>query len=144
MRHARKWFVAAGVIGVVGLLVAACGLLAGDFSARGYVADRYQRAAAQDIGNDAKAYTSDRPPSEVANDITGQWAPADRYVDGSGVYLRYADDAIVILPLALGSLILIESMRTAYPRYYGIIGGYWGWGSGWGERVRGGGPGGGK
>ena len=46
--------------------------------------------------------------------------------------------------LSLGSLILVEGLRTAYPRYYGIIGGYWGWGSGWGERVRGGGPGGGK
>jgi hypothetical protein len=140
----RVYFIAAGVIGLVGLLVAGCALFAGDFSPRGYVADSYPRAAARDIGNDAKAYTSDRPPSEVAADIAGAWEPADRYVDGSGVYLRYADDSVVILPLALGSLILIESMRTAYPRYYGIIGGYWGWGSGWGESNRGGGPGGGK
>jgi len=140
----RVYFIAAGVIGLVGLLVAGCALFAGDFSPRGYVADQYQRSAAHDIGGDALAYTSNQSPSEVAANIAGQWEPADRYVDGSGVYLRYADDAVVILPLALGSLILIEAMRTAYPRYYGIIGGYWGWGSGWGESTRGGGPGGGK
>ena len=141
---AARWFVAAGIVGLVGLIVAGCAIFAGNFSPRDYVADRYPRSAAHDIGNDARAYSADRPPSEIAAEITGAWEPADRYVDGSGIYLRYADDAIVILPLVLGSLILIESMRTAYPRYYGIIGGYWGWGSGWGESTRGGGPGAGK
>jgi hypothetical protein len=64
-------------------------------------------------------------------------------VDGSGVYLQYADDAIVILPLAAGSLILVEKLATAYPRYHSVVGGYWGWRGG-GAGVRGGGPGSGK
>jgi hypothetical protein len=139
----RGWFVVGIGLALVGVLVAGVGLLTGSFSPRGYVSDTYTRAATRDIGDDATAYTSSKVPSEVADQITGAWAPADRYVDGSGVYLRYDDDAVVILPLAaVGSLILVEKMRTAYPRYYGTVGGYWGWGRGTG--VRGGGPGAGK
>lgn len=144
MRKARWWFAAAAVVAVIGLLVAGNAVFSGGFSMRGYVAEHYRRAPDRDIGTEAVAYLSDRSPTEVTEDIVGAWQPADRYVDGSGVYLRYGDDALVVLPLALGSLILVENLRTAYPRYYGIIGGYWGWGSGWGERARGGGPGGGK
>jgi hypothetical protein len=138
----RKWFVVGAVLALAGLLVAGVGTLYGSFTPRGYVADRFQRSTADDIGRDAVAYTSAKAPSEVADQITDAWQPADRYVDGSGVYLRYNDDSIVILPAAVGSLILVERMVTAYPRYYGIVGGFWGWGRG--ASVRGGGPGAGK
>ncbi|GAA4677119.1 DUF4247 domain-containing protein [Phytohabitans rumicis] len=138
----RKWFVLGAGLALVGLLVAGVGTLYGNFSPRGYVADKFSRSTGDDIGQDAVAYTSAKAPSEVADQITDAWRPADRYVDGSGVYLRYNDDSIVILPAAVGSLILVERMLTAYPRYYGIVGGYWGWGRG--ASVRGGGPGAGK
>ncbi len=63
-------------------------------------------------------------------------------VDASGVYLRYADDAIVILPAAVGSLILVEKVDSAYRRHHSHVGNYWGWGRG--TSLRGGGPGSGK
>lgn len=141
MTH-RKLFVIAGMLALVGVLVAGFATLYGNFSPRGFVADNYARSAADDIDDDALAYTSDKAPSKVAEELTGAWEPADQYVDASGVYLRYADDAVVILPLAAGSLILVEKLRTAYPRYHGAVGGFWGWGRG--ASLRGGGPGTGK
>ncbi|BCB90255.1 DUF4247 domain-containing protein [Phytohabitans suffuscus] len=139
----RGWFVVGIGLALVGVLVAGVGLLTGSFSPRGYVAESFARDTSRDIGADAVAYTSSEVPSAVADQITGVWEPADRYVDGSGVYLRYDDDAVVILPLAaVGSLILVERMATAYPRYHGTVGNYWGWGRG--TSVRGGGPGAGK
>ncbi|MEV0154198.1 DUF4247 domain-containing protein [Micromonospora sp. NPDC050686] len=138
----RRWFVVGVAFAVVGALVAAFAIFYGNFSPRGYVQDHYARAAARDIGGDAVAYTSDQSPSQVAKQVTDAWQPADQYVDGSGVYLRYDDDSVVILPIAAGSLILLESMRTAYPRYHSTVGGHWGWGRG--STVRGGGPGVGK
>jgi hypothetical protein len=141
MTH-RRWFIIGGAFALIGVLVAAFAITHGNFSPRGYVADHYTRSPNDDIGDEARAYTSRKSPSEVATQITGAWRPADQYVDGSGVYLRYADDAVTILPVAVGSLILVERLATAYPRYYSTVGGYWGWGRG--ASVRGGGPGAGK
>jgi hypothetical protein len=138
----RRWFLVGGALALVGLLIAGVGTAYGNFSPRGFVDNHYSRSAGDDIGDDARAYTSRQSPSQVAADITGAWEPADRYVDGSGVYLRSADDSVVILPLAVGSLILVEKLATAYPRYLPIVGGYWGWGRG--ASLRGGGPGAGK
>ncbi|WFE58934.1 DUF4247 domain-containing protein [Micromonospora sp. WMMD712] len=138
----RRWFVVGAAVAVVGALLAAFAIFYGNFSPRGYVQDRYTRAASRDIGRDAVAYTSSKTPSQVAKEVTDAWQPADQYVDGSGVYLRYDDDSVVILPIAAGSVILLERMTTAYPRYHSTVGSHWGWGRG--STVRGGGPGAGK
>ena len=138
----RRWLVVGVALAVIGALVASFAIFYGNFSPRGYVQDRYARASSRDIGGQALAYTSNKAPSQVSKEITDAWQPADQYVDGSGVYLRYDDDSVVILPLAAGSLILLERMTTAYPRYHHVVGGGWGWGRG--TTVRGGGPGAGK
>ncbi|NJP30732.1 DUF4247 domain-containing protein [Micromonospora thermarum] len=138
----RRWFVVGVVFAVIGALVAVFAVFYGNFSPRGFVEDRYSRAASRDIGSQAVAYTSSSRPSQVAKEITDAWKPADQYVDGSGVYLRYDDDSVVILPVAAGSLILLEGLNTAYPRYHSRVGNHWGWGRG--NTVRGGGPGSGK
>jgi hypothetical protein len=138
----RPWILVGVAVALVGAMVAGFALVFGNFSPRGYVEDRYTRAASRDIGRQAVAYTSTRPPSQVAKEVTGAWRPADQYVDGSGVYLRYDDDSVVILPIAAGSVILLERMTTAYPRYHSTVGGGWAWSSG--RTVRGGGPGSGK
>lgn len=138
----RRWFLVGGALGLVGVLLAAFGLFHGNFSPRGFIEDQYPRAVSRDIGREAIAYTSGNKPSKVAADLTRAWQPADQYVDASGVYLRYDDDSVVIMPLAAGSLILVERVATAYPRYHGIVGNAWGWGRG--STVRGGGPGSGK
>ncbi|GAA2509736.1 DUF4247 domain-containing protein [Pilimelia columellifera] len=126
----RAWQVVAGLLAAVGLVVAGFALLHGGGSPRGFVADRYVRASGEDIGDQATAYTSTRRPSQVAKDVTNAWRPADEFTDGSGVYLRYADDAVVILPAAEGSLVLVEKVVTAYPRHRARVGGAWGWGRG--------------
>ncbi|MEU4777586.1 DUF4247 domain-containing protein [Micromonospora sp. NPDC023633] len=138
----RRWFVVGVAFAVIGALVAAFAIFYGSFSPRGYVEDKYKRAASRDIAGAAVAYTSTRSPSQVAKEVTDAWQPADQYVDGSGVYLRYDDDSVVILPIAAGSVILLERMSTAYPRYHSTVGSHWGWGRG--STVRGGGPGSGK
>ncbi|MFF3853089.1 DUF4247 domain-containing protein [Micromonospora sp. NPDC002575] len=138
----RRWFVVGTAVAVVGALLAAFAIFYGNFSPRGYVQDRYHRATSRDIGRDAVAYTSTKTPSQVAKEVTDAWQPADQYVDGSGVYLRYDDDSVVILPIAAGSVILLERLTTAYPRYHSTVGSHWGWGRG--STVRGGGPGAGK
>ncbi|GHJ50890.1 hypothetical protein Nm8I071_01970 [Nonomuraea sp. TT08I-71] len=139
----RRWFVVGVAFAVIGAVVAAFAIFYGNFSPRGYVEDRYTRATSRDLGSDAIAYTTNRTPSQVSKEITDAWQPADQYVDGSGVYLRYDDDSVVILPLAAaGSVILLERMTTAYPRYHSRVGSHWGWGRG--STVRGGGPGSGK
>ncbi|MFC8847105.1 MULTISPECIES: DUF4247 domain-containing protein [unclassified Micromonospora] len=138
----RRWFVVGAAVAVVGALLAAFAIFYGNFSPRGYVQDRYNRAAGRDIGGNAVAYTSAKTPSQVAKEVTDAWQPADQYVDGSGVYLRYDDDSVVILPIAAGSVILLERLTTAYPRYHSTVGSHWGWGRG--STVRGGGPGAGK
>ncbi|MGW4462243.1 DUF4247 domain-containing protein [Micromonospora sp. NBC_01796] len=138
----RRWFFIGSAFALVGSLVAAFAIFSGSFSPRGYVQDHYSRASSRDIGSQALAYTSGKAPSAVAKDVTDTWRPADQYVDGSGVYLRYDDDSVVILPLAGGSLILLERLSTAHPRYHSTIGNAWGWGRG--VTVRGGGPGAGK
>ncbi|KIR64511.1 DUF4247 domain-containing protein [Micromonospora haikouensis] len=138
----RRWFVVGAAVAVVGALLAAFAIFYGNFSPRGYVQDRYNRAASRDIGGQAVAYTSTKTPSQVAKEVTDAWQPADQYVDGSGVYLRYDDDSVVILPIAAGSVILLERLTTAYPRYHSTVGSHWGWGRG--STVRGGGPGAGK
>jgi Domain of unknown function (DUF4247) len=140
----KRLFIVAGVLGAVGLLVGSIALFSGGSSPRGYVEHHFTRDASRDIGKEAAAYTATDKPSVVADRISGEWKPADELVDGSGVYLRYAEDSVVILPLLAGSLILVEALRTAYPRYHGIVGGYWGWNTRDGGDFRGGGPGAGK
>ena len=140
----KRLFIIAGVLGAVGLLVGSIALFSSASSPRRYVASHFTRDASHDIGREAVAYTANQSPSVVADRIAGEWKPADRVVDGSGVYLRYAEDSVVILPLLAGSLILVEALRTAYPRYHTIVGGYWGWNTRDGGDFRGGGPGAGK
>jgi hypothetical protein len=140
----RIWYVVAACLGAIGLLIGGITVFSGNFSPRSYVANHYQRAAARDIGGDARAYMSTKSPTRVADEISRAWKPAGRYADGSGVYLRYSNDSVVLKPNGAGTLILVEGLRTAYGRYSGTVGGN-GWtGRGDGNSGRGGGPGSGK
>ena len=127
----RRWFVVGAAFAVIGALVAAFAIFYGSFSPRGYVEDQLHPGGEPGHRRGTPSRTP-RPgsPSQVAKEITDAWQPADQYVDGSGVYLRYDDDSVVILPIAAGSVILLERMRTAYPRYHSTVGSHWGWGRG--------------
>ena len=121
-RSPRPLFAVMGAVGVVILL---SGLLLGNSSPRRYVEATYDRSPADDIGQDAIAYTSPLPPTRVADAVTGQWRPGRGCADAEGVYLRYAEDTVVVLRRPQGSLILIEKADTAYPRYLAHVSGHW-------------------
>ena len=143
MGRPGRWFVIAGLLAVIGLAVGGVAIFSGNSSPRGYVQRHFSRAASRDNGT-AMAFTSTQAPSLVAQQVRGAWKPANDYADATGVYLRYARDAVTIFPLATGSLIMVEESSRAYRRYYSTVGSSWGYTAGRGESVRGGGPGAGK
>ncbi|GAB2735634.1 hypothetical protein GCM10027174_05760 [Salinifilum aidingensis] len=139
------WFTIAGIAGVFALILGLTTAFSTGLSPRSYVQHNYARAERMDPpGRNSRAYTSPQPPTQVAADISDHWRPQNRYADGSGIYLRYPDDAIVVKPRGRGSRIDVMDARRAYHHYYGIIGGAWGWNSTYGESFRGRGPGVGK
>ncbi|MGH3452123.1 MAG: DUF4247 domain-containing protein [Haloechinothrix sp.] len=140
----KLWFVVGGVLLVIGMIIALNVFVFSGTSAASYVAKQFTRDSSQQYGNDVRAYTSSKKPTEVVAMIVDEWRPISQSVDGSGVYLRYSDDAIVIRPRGSGSLILVMDDDRAYRTYYGHVGGVWGWTSTHGESFRGRGPGVGK
>lgn len=141
----RRWFVVSALLGVLGLVLAGTAVAGGNFSPRGYISRHYSRASANDLTGGARAYTSSKSVTRVAAEITKAWRPADRYADGSGVYLRYSDDMVTVQPRSGGgSVIRVEGVRSGYNRYRSTVGSHWGWSTSSSEGNRGGGPGAGK
>lgn len=137
----KFWFVVAGVLVVIGGILALNMFVFSGMSPRGYVAKEFTRTSGN--GDDV-TYTSSQSPSRVADMIADEWRPVTQYVDDSGIYLRYSDDAIIITPRRPGSLIRVMDDDRAYRTYYYFLGGSWGWSSPHGESFRGRGPGSGK
>ncbi|MEU6269624.1 DUF4247 domain-containing protein [Saccharopolyspora shandongensis] len=142
----RFWFVIAGAAAVLALVIGLVAIFSTGTGPHGYVAKNYTRAAHLDLPGDSdnRAYTSPKPPSVVAAEITSKWRPQSQYADSSGIYLRYSGDAVIIQPQALGSVIHLMDADRAYRRYHSHVGGVWGWSSPHGESFRGRGPGAGK
>lgn len=140
----KWWFAVAGVFVMIAVLVAVNLFVFSGTSAASYVDNEFERAPSSRYDNEVRSYRSDRKPTEVAALIVDQWQPLSQYADGSGVYLRYPDDAIVIKPRGSGSLILVMDDDRAYGLFYAHIGGVWGWTSTHGGSFRGRGPGAGK
>jgi hypothetical protein len=65
-------------------------------------------------------------------------------VTESGVFLRYSDDVVSVVPQSGGSRIIVDDEDSGYRRNYLFVGGFWGTFSGRGQGFRGGGPGSGK
>ncbi len=138
----RAHILGAVLLGLVGL-VAIVALAAPAFgSPREFVQDRYRL---EEREGDSARFSSPRPPSAVAEEITDRWEPHQRHNDPTGYYLRYADDVIAVTPAAGGgSTIWVDDEDRGYARWYGRVGGWWGTYSGPAEGTRGGGPGAGK
>lgn len=144
MRKPTALFAVGGLLGVI-CLVSVIGLFSSGFSPASYVASKYQRATGIQTAADSRAFMSTDKPSMVAATIVDRWKPVSQYADGSGVYLRYPGDAIIIQPARTGSRIRVMDVDRAYRAYYGYVGGAgWGWTSTHGESFRGRGPGAGK
>ncbi|WP_243791295.1 DUF4247 domain-containing protein [Saccharopolyspora gloriosae] len=140
------WFILAGIVVVLALIIALVAIFSGGSGPRGYASGHYQRASSLDIRGDSdnKAYTSPKPVPVVARDITSRWRPQAQQTDASGVYLRYSDDAVIIQPRGTGSVIHVMDVDRAYRHYHSHVGGAWGWIGTRGDTFRGGGPGTGK
>lgn len=138
----KTWFWIAGIFAVIAGIIAIA-MLARGTSVRDYVEDTYTRTATLDQDEEI-AYTSTAAPSVVTAALVGAWKPVSQYADGSGTYLRYNDDMVLVRPHNGGSVIRVDDVDRAYRRYHSHVGGYWGWTSGHGESFRGRGPGAGK
>lgn len=142
----KFWFVIAGMVAVLALLIALMSIFSTGTGPRSYVAKNYTRAEQLDIrgDDDNKAYTSRKAPSVVSREITSTWEPIAQRVEGSGIYLRYNDDGVIIQPRRNGSVIHVMEIEQAYRHYHGVVGGFWGWTGPYGQNFRGRGPGSGK
>jgi hypothetical protein len=141
-RHTVIALVMAG-IGVLGLVLT----IARHQSVREYIDKHYRAAPSERLDERSRptlVYVSRAPVAKTAEDIAGHQKPADRRVSASGIFLRYEDDIVSVLPAATGSRILVDDEGTGYRRNYFFVGGFWGRYSGPAESFRGGGPGVGK
>lgn len=138
------WFIIAGVFVVIGAILVVNLFFFSGTSAASYVANTFDRDTSHSYGHDVRAYRSGKHPTQVADMIVDEWEPLSQYADGSGVYLRYPGDAIVIQPDGTGSRILVMDDDRAYGLFFAHIGGVWGWTSTHGGSFRGRGPGAGK
>lgn len=141
----KWWFTLAGILVLVALVLAFNMFLFSGTSAASYVDNNYERVPTQHYnGREVKTYHSDKKPTLVSAEIAGEWQPQAQRADGSGIYLRYPGDAIVIQPRDSGSRILVMDPDRAYGVFFAHIGGVWGWTSTHGGSFRGRGPGAGK
>ncbi|MFR9675521.1 DUF4247 domain-containing protein [Streptomyces sp. TR02-1] len=84
------------------------------------------------------------PPSEVADEIDGHTAAADRLSDDGMVFLRYDDDMVAIGPRSVGtgSVIDVDDYDDGYDRWSSHV--RRSWPAPGSSSFRGGGPGFGK
>ena len=136
----------AGIAAVLALIIGLAAIFGVGSGPRGFVDDRYERATHLDLrgDNDNRAYTSPKPPNAVAGEVTAKFRPRSQHTDDSGIYLRYSDDAVVIRPHTIGSVIHVLDVDEAYRHYHTFIGGGWGYVGTAGDSFRGRGPGSGK
>ncbi len=140
----KLWFVIAAVCAGLALLLGLITVFSTGTGPAAYVDTHYTRASSLDLDRQDRAYTSPRPPSTVAREITDRWQPISQANDASGVYLRYSDDAVVVQPREQGSVIHVMDADRAYNRYHGVVAGFWAWTGPSGDGFRGRGPGAGK
>ncbi|MGI9016929.1 MAG: DUF4247 domain-containing protein [Euzebya sp.] len=147
-----KWqSITAFVLGGV-LLLGAAAAFATAGTVESFVADTFQSVDASVIPGASprdRAYRSDQPVGPTAATIVAAWPPAERLDDPTGVYLRYRDSLIAVLPDPDGlqdgtAVITVDRLQEGYRRYYPYVGRRWGADRGYGGDFRGGGPGTGK
>lgn len=142
----KNWWIVGGVIALVVLIIAVVAIVSSSSEPDDYVEATFTRDTSLDVDANSKAYTSDKPPDEVAAMITGEVDPIATSRDSSGVYLRYDEDGIAIQPRGGGSVIHVMDAEAAGRRYYDHVHSSWGLiilpGGGIGFRGRG--PGAGK
>lgn len=139
----RKSWVIAAVCAILTVALSGCGSDDDDGSeARSYITSHYTRAANLDETNDGRAYTANKPPGAVADEITQAVLPLDRRSSGPMTFLQYRDDIIAISPDGSGAKVLVDDYRNGYRRHHSYVS-VFGWPSD-NSGFRGGGSGDGK
>ena len=114
-------------------------------SVRDWVADHYRLTRGEARAGSSAEFRSPRSPVETAKEIADARRPGERRATPAGVFLRYDEDYVAVVPDGRGgSRILIDDERRGYGHFFPYVGGYWGSYSGPAESFRGGGPGAGK
>lgn len=132
----RPWLVGAGLLASLGALILVLALFAGRVSPRDHIDDRYRKVS-------DGTYASQKPPLTVASEIVREHRTDERVYTPNGIYLRYHDVVVGILPDGRGSRITLDTPERGYARYHSSVGGSWGGPGGRASSFRGGGPGGG-
>ncbi|MFG2090573.1 MULTISPECIES: DUF4247 domain-containing protein [unclassified Spirillospora] len=133
MKGSLTW---AGLLAAFGVMILLIAMFAGRTSPRGDIPKDYRKVA-------DGTYTSSKKPLAVAQEITEKHKTDERVYTPNGIYLRYHDAVVGILPAAGGSRITLDKPARGYARYYSVVGGTWGGPGGKASSFRGGGPGGG-
>jgi hypothetical protein len=133
----KKWYIAGGLVAGLGVIALVAALLTGGSSPRGWIAKKYTRTATD-------TYRASGAPAKVASDITRKFRPSERADDSAGVFLRYSNAVVAVLPDGVqGSRITVDDADRGYRRYYSYVGHRWA-APRRGSSFRGGGPGEGK
>ncbi|MFC5749461.1 DUF4247 domain-containing protein [Actinomadura rugatobispora] len=122
------------VLAGLGAIVLLIALFAGRTSPRGWIPDTYTRVADD-------TYASQRPPLTVSREILRRFETDERVYTPNGVFLRYHNAVVGILPDGRGSRITLDTPDRGYARYHSSVGGHWGGPGGRASSFRGGGPG---
>lgn len=132
----RKPLIGSGLLASLGVAVLLIAMFAGRVSPRDHIAGHYRKVS-------AGTYASSKPPLAVAGDIVKKYRTSERVYTPNGVYLRYYNVVVGILPDGRGSRITLDTPERGYARYHSTVGGTWGGSGGKATSFRGGGPGGG-
>ncbi|MGP4023889.1 DUF4247 domain-containing protein [Actinomadura sp. 3N407] len=128
--------IGAGLLASFGVMILLIAMFAGRTSPRGDIADDYRKVS-------DGTYSSSKTPLAVAQEITEKHKTDERVYTPNGIYLRYHNAVVGILPAAGGSRITLDTPARGYARYHSAVGGTWGGPGGKVSSFRGGGPGGG-
>lgn len=129
--------IGAGLLASLGAVVLLIALFGGKTSPRGHIMKNYKKVS-------SGTYQSSKTPLRVSREIVGKYRTKDRVYTPSGVFLRYHNVVVGILPEGRGSRITLDRPARGYARYHSYVGGTWGGTGGRSSSFRGGGPGEGK
>ncbi|XRQ11879.1 DUF4247 domain-containing protein [Actinomadura welshii] len=136
-KHSMKpSLIGAGVLASLGAMILLIAMFGAKTSPRDHITDDYRKVS-------EGTYASPDTPMTVAMKITEKYRTDERIYTPNGIYLRYHDAVVGILPDGNGSRITLDSPERGYARHYTAVGGTWGGPGGRAASFRGGGPGGG-
>jgi hypothetical protein len=129
--------IGAGLMALLGAVILLIAMFGGKVSPRDYITKNYKKVS-------AGTYQSSKTPLQVSETIVDKYKTKERVYTPAGVFLRYHNAVVGVLPDGKGSRITLDTPDRGYARYHSYVGGNWGGAGGRASSFRGGGPGEGK